>query len=31
MGELLQTDKLKRQIACFLHKHKDNEDEAAPI
>jgi hypothetical protein len=29
MGELLQTDKLKRQIACFLHKHKD--DEAAPI
>jgi len=29
MGELLQTDALKRQIACFLHKHKD--DETAPI
>jgi hypothetical protein len=29
MGELLQTDALKRQIACFLHKHKD--DEAASI
>ncbi len=22
MGELLQTDALKKQIACFLHKHK---------
>jgi hypothetical protein len=25
MGELLQTDALKKQIACFLHKHKDGE------
>jgi hypothetical protein len=23
MGELLQTDALKKQIACFLHNHKD--------
>lgn len=29
MGELLQTDALKREIACFLHKHKDGE--VAPI
>ena len=28
-GELLQADALKRQIACFLHEHKD--DETAPI
>jgi hypothetical protein len=29
MRELLQTDALKRRIACFLHKHKD--DTAASI
>jgi hypothetical protein len=25
MGEARQTAQLKEQIACFLHKHKDDE------
>jgi hypothetical protein len=31
MGELLETAALRRQIARFLHRHKNNEDAIAPI
>ena len=30
MGELMKTSELRRQIARFLHKHKDEKEQEAP-